>query len=227
MYDEQRAGCSSAALPGGNLTSATSLVNGATLRARHEVWHFLWLSSPFSEKSQLPPMSFLLFSKTGLRHDNSFLLARLATMYARSTINSPLKILRDLWLKKRYAPHAWLHTNCFTCPWFYISFGSNSNNKSQIARLDDSLSYNLSQICTLNKIATICYENMFLKSYLSLKLTQIRIKHILKLIYLLIFILQKKVSLFITIFIKSRTLCIHVHIFYFDITIGVRTYIQI
>ncbi|XP_021948773.2 uncharacterized protein LOC110846360 isoform X4 [Folsomia candida] len=75
MYDEQRAGCSSAALPGGNLTSATSLVNGATLRARHE---------------------------TGLRHDNSFLLARLATMYARSTINSPLKILRDLWLKKRY-----------------------------------------------------------------------------------------------------------------------------
>ncbi|CAG7720198.1 unnamed protein product, partial [Allacma fusca] len=43
----------------------------------------------------------------GVRGDNSFLLARIATMYARSSI-SPLKIFRELWLKKRY--RQWANT---------------------------------------------------------------------------------------------------------------------
>lgn len=100
VYDEQqRESCTSSNF--GSPGTSSSLMNGSTLRARHEVRNFqgVIIVFNFKEKAQLPQL-FRLFLKTGLR-DNSFLLARLATMYARSSI-SPLKILRDLWLKKRY-----------------------------------------------------------------------------------------------------------------------------
>jgi hypothetical protein len=111
IYDEHRPGNTNNGLPSSSSNNPTSLVNGgSTLRARHEVsitfssYVFFYLKK---RKHNFPPMFFLfllLFSKTGLRHDNSFLLARLATMYCEicgsKNGNKLLKLINKYFIKK-------------------------------------------------------------------------------------------------------------------------------